>query len=759
MSEKYLNLAVKMTNTYRQYRHASPQLREAMCMKALYPEGLMDLRETDLYAGRADVDGDSSFVRLPVVFNPKKESQGGYYCSLNTLKEYKTLYPERVEEIDDLIEFWKKEATFVKIREEAPPAIHDYLMPYMIELDEDHYMRKGNPKKPLGTGFISGGFDTRMAGVMPDFSIVLKSGIPGLLKKIDHYEAINGANAFYEAARLSLEMVLDTLEHYRAQAEALIATAAPENVENLKTIAQILENLKHRAPHTLREAIQLVVIFCALIFVDEFGRIDMYLGDFLAHDLDTGILTEEEAINLILGFWRYINETCGAYDTRVIIGGMGRHNEANADRFALLAMEATRRYHEIKPVLTLRLYQDQNPALYEKALDVIAEGCIYPTLYNDDVIVPGAVKSMDLPLEDAVDYAPLGCGEFILAQGKSVGSPNSTFRMLKALEAALHGGRDGVSGNLIGVPTPEAEELDTFEKLYDAFLKQLDARLAIDAEYHAWNRKITARECGFVLMSLLMRDCIENGADIMHGGIRYFGSNLEGFGLTNTINSFAVIKKLVYEEKKYTLKELVHILDVNFEGYEEDRKLFLSIDKFGNDKAWVDDMKLPIEAFLNERANYYAKRNGLHYCTVASVNPGGITIGPSTAASADGRKCGEPFALANSPMPGTDVSGLTAMLLSTAKADPRNGGYVTNMHLSRETITQQREKVSDLFKTYFRIGGQQLNINCFSKNDLKNAIKEPEKYRHVIVRISGYSARFVDLDPITQNHLLNRTIY
>lgn len=759
MSEKYLRLAIKMTDTYRKYQHASPQLREVMCMKALYPEGLLDLRETDLYAGFGDVDGSSSFTRLPVVFNPKKESQGGYFCDIRAMKRYREQFPDYTAQIDEIIAFWKTESTFVKIREEAPPELREYLFPYMMGLDENDYMRAGISGKPLGSGFISGSFDSRLAGVMPDFRIALTGGLPGLRQKVEYYAAQNGENEFYAAARLALELIADTLAYYQKQAEALLLTAAPENRDNLRTVARILGDLQHRAPTTLREAIQLMVILCALIFVDEFGRIDVYLGDFLAHDLDTGVLDEEGAIELIMGLWRYIHETCGAYDTRVIIGGLGRENEKNADRFALLAMEATRRFREIKPVLTLRLYEGQNPALYEKALDVIGEGCLYPTLYNDDVCVGGVMKSMDLPYEDAVDYAPLGCGEFILANGKSVGSPNSTFRMLKALEATLHNGRDGVSGNLVGIETGEIDEFTTFDKLYDAFLRQLDARLAIDAKFHAWQREITARECGFVLMSLLMNDCIENGADLYHGGIRYFGSNLEGFGLTNTINSLAVIKQLVYDEKAYTLPELVHILDVNFEGYEEDRRRFLAVDKFGNDKTWVDAMKLPIEAFLNERATHYAKQNGLHYCTVASVNPGGITIGPSTAASADGRKCGEPFALANSPMPGTDVSGLTAMLLSTARAEPANGGYVTNMHLSRHTLQNQREKTSQLLKTYFRIGGQQLNINCFHKGDLEKALREPHNYRHLLVRISGYSARFVDLDPITQKHLMDRTVY
>lgn len=755
---KYIELSIDLTNTYIQYKDAAPQIREIMCLKALYPRGLKKMRTGDLLAGRCDMNPRSNYLNFPIVFHPKKERQVAYFCSIPALKSLAAEVPEAAKKIEWMIDFWKKESTFVKIREEAPQEIKEYLFQQGIGLDDESYMLKIKPGRPKGSGFISGSFDTRAAGIIANFDNLLPLGIPGLYKRIEEFEKTNGKNAFYEAARLGLELVCDTLEYYRIQAEKLAEVADKKYQKRHAETARILADLQKREPRSLKEALQLALIFILLCGLDDFGRLDVYFGDYLARDLDSGAITEEEATQQIMAFWNFINESCSPYDARVIIGGKGRRNEKNADRFALLAMEASRRLHQIKPVLTLRLYDGQNPALFEKGLELIAEGCIYPTLYNDDANIPGFMESMDMPFEDAADYIPLGCGEIVIA-GKSIGSPNSTFRILKALEAVLHNGCDGASGDLIGIKTGELEELDTFEKLYNALLQQLDARLRIDIKVHAWYKKITMREAGFVLPSLLMDGCLEKGADIFHGGIKYFGCNLEGFGLTNTINSLAVIKKYVYDEKRFTLAELVAMLDADFLGYEEERKLFLSVDKFGNNKSWVDDMKLPIEAFINERANQYAKENNLHYCTVASVNPGGIIIGPATAASADGRKCAKPFALANSPMPGTDVSGLTAMLLSAAKANPANGGYVTNINLSRETLINHREKISDLLNAYFKIGGLQLNINCFAKGDLEKALKNPQKYRNLIVRVSGYSARFIDLDETTQKHIMERTLY
>ncbi len=260
-------------------------------------------------------------------------------------------------------------------------------------------------------------------------------------------------------------------------------------------------------------------------------------------------------------------------------------------------------------------------------------------------------------------------------------------------------------------------------------------------------------------LSLLTDDCIKRGMGLHAGGVRYLGGNEEGFGVTNVANSMAAIKKLVFDEGIYTLRELVEILDKNFEGHEQDRKRLLAAPKWGNADPFVDSLKRKYEEFIHKTADELGRAVGFHYYTTANVNPGGIIIGPTIAASADGRRCGEYMAVGNSPAPGTDKSGLTATLLSAANSDPKNGGAVTNICISRELITEHRELVKNTFLTYFAEGGQQLNVNCFGRGDLGRALVEPEKYQNLIVRISGYSAKFVDLDKITQKHIMERTLF
>ncbi len=747
MSIKQIEAAIRFTDAYRKYAGCHPAIREVMCIAELYPCLLPPMSREDTFAGALGEHVQSSL--LPLNFSPQFGAQIGYTMNPPLLRRLADEHPAYREKIEELIAFWKTESTFVKIRNEAPKDVRDYLFPYGVGLDSDGYHRKSDRKRPLGSGFISGSFDTRAAGLMPDFDKLMRLGLPGLYAEIGDAEKRNpDGKDFYTAAKKAVDIVRDCCLAYREQALAL----------GLSESADILENITKRAPVTLREGIQLLLIFTTILHTENYGRLDITFGRLLRDDFESHRLDEEGAVLLLCEFWKVFEKWGSNYDSRVIVGGVGRPDEEAADRFSLLAMEATRRRHAVVPVLTLRWSKTQAPALLDRALELIGEGCIYPTLYNDDAYIPGVMRGMHVPKEHAVRYVPLGCGELTLDH-TSVGSPNSTFRFVKALEATLHNGCDGVTGNRIGVDTGSLSDFDTYEKLEQAFFRQIRAAMEQEARVHAWNRKITARETAYVHASLLTDGCIERGRGLHDGGARYFGANSEGFGQTNAVNSLAVIKRLVYEKKRFTLREIVDILDKNYEGHEKERRLFLQVPKYGNNDPLPDEIKRRFDEFVNRTADEIGRKNGFDYYTVASVNPGGITIGPRVAASADGRHCGEPMTLGNSPHPGTDKSGLTAMLISAACVDAANGGVVTNMNLSRDTLIRHREKVKAAFLAYFGMGGLQLNVNCFSKGDLEKALLHPENYSGLIVRVSGYSARFIDLDPVTQRHLLERTLY
>lgn len=748
MEEILIDITCRFTEAFRAHVSDPPALREAYAVASMYPALLLPPEEGDRFAwrmlGRNAID-------LPVDLGPQLSNQIGFFMNPWMCRDLQKEYPTRAAELEEVISFWKENATFVRIRENAPREIHDYLFPRGTALDRENYLRGEDPACPLvpGAGFLSGSYDTRAAGTIPDYPMLCREGLGKLRRRVEDARASNPAGEdFYRAALITLDTVDRCFAAYASMARD----------RGMEKLASSLESLRNEPPRTYAEGIQLVVFFTGFLRILNYGRLDVALGDLLAADLAAGRLTEDEALAETAALWEYIEYRDLIFDSRVVIGGRGRPNEKNADLFARYAIRATRLRHAVVPVLTLRLTEKQDPEFLTLAIESIGEGCIYPVLYNDDVIVPGLMRSMGLREEDAEQYIPLGCGEMTLT-ARSIGSPNTTMRFLKMLEAVLHNGRDGADGARIGLETGPLSAFDSYEKLEKAVCDQIEERIRRDIAVDLWNRKRTVGECTLVMLSLLSDDCIARGKGILEGGSRYFGANIEGFGQINLANSLAAIKKYVYEEKRFTLAELTGILDRNFVGAKDVRELLLAAPKFGNNDPFVDEIKIRVERFINDCSRRLGTEAGLSYCTVASVNPGGITIGPRVAASADGRRCATPMTLGNSPSPGTDKSGLTAMLLSTAKSGADNGGYVTNMNVSRELVRTKPELFRSALESYFAAGGQQLNINCFSRGDLEKALEHPEEYDSLIVRVSGYSARFTSLDSVTQREIMNRTLY
>lgn len=659
MSYKYkediIDISLKATEAYKKYYSDDVALREVMVQRELYPALFVPMSEDDTFAGTTGEHFGSMF---PFDFSPKKHNQIGYSIVIDTLMELGEAYPHRKEDIQFLIDYWTKESTFVKINKKMPKEIFDYFHPRGYTYDKYGYKRvdtdfyaKGKSESPqVGKGCMSGSYDTRIAGIVPDFDKLMKLGIKGLLSEIEKFSAQNpDRNKFYTAAKVCIDILLNCVEHCENEARALAENANDnEKKTNLLKTATALSNLKIKAPTTLREGMQLLIIYSAVTHTDGYGRMDVYFGDLLDNDLKSGELTYDTAVDLTGELWKVFNKTCGKWDARVIIGGLGRRNVENADRFALVAMDASQKIHDILPALTLRVYKGMNPKLTDKALETIGDGCSYPALYNDDVYVLGAQKAMNATYEDALNYSPLGCGEMLM-EHLSTGSPNTTMRFAKILEAALHNGRDAVDGAQIGLDVGNLEDFSTYEELEAALFREIRFALENDVKIHIMNKRISAKETAFVMQSLLFDGCLEKGLDIMHGGIKYFGANIEGFGLTNTANSMSIIKKYVYDDKKMTLRELVSILDKDYDGYEDLAEEFTHTRKFGNNDEETDNIKFRIETYINTTAREIGESTELDYYTVANVNPGGITLGPSVAATADGRHAGKPLAAGKRP--------------------------------------------------------------------------------------------------------------
>jgi pyruvate-formate lyase len=493
----------------------------------------------------------------------------------------------------------------------------------------------------------------------------------------------------------------------------------------------------------------------------ELGRVDIYLGDFYVNDIDNGIITEEEALSLMHSYWKLINDLFRDVDGRVIIGGRGRRNEANADRLALLVLETMRTYgRAILPQTTLRFYEGMNPELMEKSITLIGDGYTFPLLYNDDVLVPGVAAAHDVPMQDAEQYMPLGCGEIVIDHA-GFGTPSGSLNVLKALEVTMRNGVCPITGKQLGLKTGELKDFKSWDEFFDAFKKQLAFFIEILADHEELEYVESAKQAPYLYLSMLYDDCIARGKAIFDGGIRYLGGSLESFGSVNTADSLTAIKKMVFDEKLISAEKLIEVLDANFVGYEKEHKMLKDSPKYGNDDNYADDIMCELHDFMCNTMRDQRERTNLDwYLNVLINNKQNTILGRWVGASADGRKAGREMANANTPAGGNDKNGVTALINSLVKPSQNNhAGTVQNMRFGRDFFTNNRPKFEFLLDTYFKKGGPQAMITVINRGDLENALVEPEKHQDLFVRIGGFSSRYIDLPRDVQLEILSRTTY
>ena len=735
---KNFDTELTFSDTYHSYQSEHVAIREAKCLKTLFSSIFTGIRQGDQFAGRTEY--------RQVGFGLEQASGGpGFYCHADSLREEirnADIDCDTREALEKMIEFWKVEAT-----------IDGKLMAILPD------------DVKLATSNDIAGMGGRLAGALLDFPKLIRLGLPGLRNEVEHAQlrAIEnkGEVDLYRGMLMALDLLYDICRNYAASARDLVASTSDTFwKDELKKIATTLDNILTRQPVTLREGIQLLWLYALISGVVNYGRMDVALGDLYVNDIETGNLTEDQALSLLQALWQMIADRKIFFNGRIIVGGKGRPNETNADRFALAAIEATHTVVETEPQLTLRFSKGQNPALMKKALDVLGEGRTYPMLYNDDVNVPAVQNAFEISEELAQKYIPYGCGEYALDH-TSFGSPNCAFNLLKALEATLHNGKDPLTGNSLGIPTGDINDFQSFEALFDAYHRQVEHHAYHLARRHRLEYEAETSSAAFLFVSMLYDDCLKVGKSVVGGGAHYRGGIVESFGLVNVADSLYAIKKLVFDEKRLTLAELVTILDADYVGYEEQHRWLLNAPKYGNDQNTVDVIAQKVSNAASRAVRKQAKVVGLDYFLMVNINNFfNVALGQVTAASADGRRSGSPLANGSTPTAGMDRKGITALLNSIVKLDPStHAGYVHNMKFSKQMFGTDRPKLEALLDTYFDKGGTQAMLTVVSKGDLENAMHHPEQYRNLIVRVGGFSARFVELASEVQLDLIKRTLY
>ncbi len=382
-------------------------------------------------------------------------------------------------------------------------------------------------------------------------------------------------------------------------------------------------------------------------------------------------------------------------------------------------------------------------------------------MVSDEVLVP-ALADLGFAVEDARDYCFVGCIETFIP-GKTAPWADSRFNLLRCVNLAIFDGVDSVDGRQAG---PKTGEPATWEAFYDAYLEQMRAQLKEHVEVlDAVKAAVQSRAAEFTspLMSALTRDCIERGRDLNDGGSAYSANHgVAAMGIGVTADALAAIGKFVYKDHRFTLSQLRDMLEANFEGWEPERRLLLKgAPKYGNDIAEVDEIAVRATRDFATELLKYRNPCGGYYWGLMAANIQNISAGMEVGATADGRLAFQPLSDAASPTFGRDTEGLTSTIRSIAKLPYGlcHGGNVVNIKLHPSAIEGAAglKALAALVRTCFDLGGAELQFNTVDREILREAMDHPEDYANLVVRVSGFSARYTTLGRDVQEDILART--
>ncbi|MBM4079184.1 MAG: glycyl radical protein, partial [Planctomycetes bacterium] len=458
-------------------------------------------------------------------------------------------------------------------------------------------------------------------------------------------------------------------------------------------------------------------------------------------------------------FWLKANEPSVSWN--LCIGGQRPTGEDATNEVTYLCLSAAERLRLQKPNLSFRWHSGTPDSALKRALQVVRLGTGFPAIYNDESLVP-ALTAIGVTLEDARDYAMGGCSEVSVCAKSHYGNEDGDISITKPLEYALHNGFCVMHKCREGAETGDVATFKTFDDVLTAYKRQVEFCIALLARYCNLGQQARAEHAPRLVKTLLTDDCLERAQTIDEGGARYNGGQFFVIGLANAADSLAAIKKVVFEEKRLSLSDLVAILDRNFEGHEPLRQQLLNaVPKFGNDDPYVDSLMADIAAHCFTTIKQQRAWRGGVYGANVIVLERNIIFGKSLAATPDGRLAGSPVSDSIGPMQGADRQGPTATINSIGRIDQTlaPGGVILNLKFSPKALEGEDglDKLAALLKRYFALKGQQVQITVVDKATLLAAQREPHNYRHLLVRVGGFSGRFVDFSDELQRQVIART--
>lgn len=628
-------------------------------------------------------------------------------------------------------------------------------------LNEVFFRRKASSRAQIdcsgfgeGQNVLAYTGDTDFGHTTAQWDTVLSLGFAGLRERIVRYAAQNGTDPQKQRFYTQVLRVYDAMLRFLCRAAGEAAAAGyPE-------MARGLENLSRQAPQTLFEAMQVSIGYYVFQHLVEgtnlrtLGRLDSLFAPFAARE------TEETTRGFLLAYLKAIDSLQAPANIPFAIGGSDLQGHTLINPLSYMILDAYRKAGTNNTKFHILCAPDTPQNLIEQAFCAIREGNNSFVFMSDPKIIEALEKS-GAEHADAVDYHIVGCYESGAA-GELPCTCSTRVSIVKALEFALNGGRDALTGQLIGLPNTGS--FDSFEALYTEFARQLaylcDCGIRITCFHEAQNRFFHAAP----ILSGHYTSSLEKGADLYCGnGAKYNNSSVVALGLATAVDSLAAIRKLVYEDQTLTLSRLQQILRENWKDAEPLRQQILhKFPKYGMGDSRTDALAADVVKLLSDNVNGKPDgRGGVFRLGLISID-WRWEFGKKTGATADGRLAGQTISQNISANFGADRNGATAHLLSTARIDYSDvaDGTVVDIDLHSSAIRGEngiRAAVSTL-KTYFDMGGLAVHYNVLDTEVLKDAKVHPEKYPNLQVRLCGWNVLFSSLSEKEQDEFIARSV-
>lgn len=750
-----------ITHVYKDNEDLSIPKKRALSLKAALEELEIGVEKEELIVGNR-----TKGVRYGVVF-----PESG--CSWVN-KEFETL-PTRPQD-----RFLIKKEDLQEFRESIYPywdgkSMEDVIKnEYGIQINHMAKVVKINQK------------DHAQGHICPDTQTWLKLGPRGLMEEAQEKLKYckEEQKEFYECVCIVLDGAIHFMQRYHDYILDVLNNVEDEYKESLRQVADICMNLSLRPPHTFHEAVQSLWFLFVILHMESNassfspGRMDQYLYPYYQHDIESGKISQQDALEILECLWLKFNQIVYLRNQNsakyfagfpigfnIAVGGLDENGNDTYNELSLLLLKAQYHLGLPQPNLSVRLNKHSSHELMQEAIKVVAKGSGMPQFFNDEAIVQTMIDDLNIEEKDARNYAIVGCVE-LTTHGNNLGwSDAAMFNLNKALELTLNHGKCLLTGEQIGLDLGSLETYKSFEELENAFQKQIDYFIDEMMKAEVIVEKAHQDCLPTAFLSTVIDSCLEKGLDVTRGGAKYNLSGIQMIQVANLADSLATIKELVYDEKMITQKELLEALQADFKGHEVTQTMLLNkVPKYGNDVKWVDDLGAKWAGYFRERMKDYKNYRGGPYHTGMYTVSAHVPMGENVGASPDGRNALTPLADGGmSPVYGRDMAGPTAVLKSVSRMKDSyttNGGLLNMKFLPEFFKTDTgMMKFENFLRAFVDLKIPHIQFNVVRREDLLDAKIHPEQHKSLTIRVAGYTAYFVELAGKLQDEIIERTAY